>query len=266
MQCAGFDNPGLRAALVLVVTALLTHPTEIIADVIGSPQPSTISASTDPSVLAALVDRMIGDALNEQQVTPAGLTSDEDFLRRVTLDLAGRIPSANDVTLFSLNPDPDKRSGVIESLLSSDEFAQTWASYWRDVIFSRATEMRSRMTQRPFEDWLTAQLKGGRPWNEIVTELLTATGNTQEEGRTALISAHNGDPAELASEASRIFLGIQMQCANCHNHPYDSWTREDFHELAAFFPHPHEARSVDTASSLYRRVCGRRCRQPAAGH
>ncbi len=192
--------------------------------------------SRDSTDAAELVDRLILESLQTSEVTPAPLTSDEDFLRRVTLDLTGHIPSAAEVTLFSLNPDPRKRERIIETLIESDEFATSWAGYWNNVIFSRATEVRSRGTQPVFLEWMTTQLRDNRPWDEITAELLTATGNTREEGRTALIAAHNGDPAELASEASRIFLGIQMQCANCHDHPYDAWKREDFHHLAAFFP------------------------------
>lgn len=197
---------------------------------------ATAGERTDPREVAATVDRLLEKEFARQGVSPAPLCTDEDFLRRVTLDLAGTIPTPGEVTFFGLDPSPDKRSRKIDELLASEDFARTWAAYFREVIFSRATDMRARIAQQTFEVWLVEQLRNNRPWNEITTDLLTATGNVQENGATALIYAHTGQPEELAGEISRIFLGIQIQCANCHDHPYDSWKRRQFHELAAYLP------------------------------
>ncbi len=195
--------------------------------------------------VARKVDQQILESLAAQNVVPAGQATDEDFLRRVSLDLTGRIPTPEEVTLFGLTPGDEKRADTIGRMLESDDFGKTWGSYWREVIFSRATEMRSRRSQGVFEEWIVEKLNDNRSWDEITTELLTATGDTSEDGSTALIFAHGGDAAELASETSRIFLGIQIQCANCHDHPYDTFKREDFHELAAFFPRVRLRREKD---------------------
>jgi hypothetical protein len=195
-------------------------------------------------VTAAEVDRRIKAAL-PTGIEPAPLTNDEDFLRRVSLDLAGTIPSPKDVTLFGLDPDPGKRARLIDRLLQSDGYAKIWSSYWAEVIFGPATEQRARVMQGTFEEWMQAQLKANTPWDRITTDLLTATGSIEEEGATALIFAHNGQPQELAAETSRIFLGIQIQCANCHDHPTDAWKRQQFHELAAFFPRIQVRRDPD---------------------
>ncbi|QGQ25412.1 DUF1549 domain-containing protein [Gimesia benthica] len=188
------------------------------------------------SELAAKVDALIEGELKKSGITPAPLASDEDFLRRVTFDLAGRMPTTSEVLLFGLDSTPDKRRAVIEELLKSDDYGVNWARYWRDVIYLRATDMRARLNEAQFVDWMTTQLNENKSWQEITTDLLTASGDVRENGSTALIFAHEGDPAELAAETSRIFLGIQIQCANCHDHPTDKWKRKDFHELAAFFP------------------------------
>lgn len=196
------------------------------------------TAADKPSALvtARKVDHLIAEALQPGNVQPASLVNDDTFLRRVTLDLAGTIPTPNQVTDFALDPDPDKRSKRIDQLLTSDAYADIWSSYWREVIFSRATEARARIVQDLFESWMKDQLTRNVGWDQIATELLTATGSTKENGEIALIFAHTGEPEEIASEAARIFLGIQIQCANCHNHPYEKWTRENFHQFAAFFP------------------------------
>jgi hypothetical protein len=207
----------------------------LLAAHVGNVSGADTTGGTVPTDIALQVDALIEAALpSDARGIP--LASDEDFLRRVTLDLAGTIPSPNEVTLFGLDPSADKRLALIDRLLESDDYAQIWSAYWAEVIFSHATEARSRIVQPQFESWMQEQLAANRPWDEITTELLTATGKISEDGETALIFAHTGQAEELAAEVSRIFLGIQLQCANCHDHPTDSWKREQFHQLAAFFP------------------------------
>ncbi len=186
--------------------------------------------------IAREVDRLILEHLSNESASPVPRTSDEDFLRRVSLDLAGTVPTAKEVTLFALDPDPEKRTKAIDRLLESETYSETWASYWRDVIFSRATNQRARIVQDLSEEWLKAHFQKNTHWSQVATELITATGSTDKDGQIGLVFAHEGDPNEIAAEVSRIFLGIQIQCANCHNHPYDKWTREQFHTLAAYFP------------------------------
>ena len=188
---------------------------------------------------------MILAELAASETTPAPLTDDDDFLRRIMLDLASRLPTPRDVTLFGLNPDSDKRARIIATLLEEPAFAAGQARYWRDVIFTRATEVRSRLMQPTFERWMTEQLQQHRGWNKITRDLLTATGDVRENGATALLFAQGGEAAEIAAETSRIFLGIQIQCANCHDHPSDQWKRQQFHQLAAYFPRVRIRRKQD---------------------
>lgn len=195
-----------------------------------------LSSKASPTEVAAEVDRLVGAELKANEIEPAGISVDEDFLRRITLDLAGTLPSSRDVTLFGLTPDRTKREQAIDRLLDSDEYAAAWARYWRDVIFIRATNMRAGFANQSFVSWMTDNLSENKSWADIATEILTATGDVRENGDTALIFAQEGSPEDVAGEVSRIFLGIQMQCANCHDHPWDRWKREEFHELAAFFP------------------------------
>src|SRR5580704_9662276 len=190
----------------------------------------------DSAAVAAAVDKLILQNLTESGTQPAPRTSDEDFLRRVHFDLGGTVPSAREVTLFGLEPDPQKREKVIDRLLASEDYAHNWAQYWRDVIFLRATDMRARIVEGTFEKWMSDQIRENRGWDKIVTSLLTASGPINEHGETGLIFAHAGQADEIAAETSRIFLGIQIQCANCHDHPNDKWKRQQFHQLAAFFP------------------------------
>jgi hypothetical protein len=209
---------------------------------------SAISADEGPaeSQVAAAVDEAILRVLNEEQTPVAPAAGDEDFLRRVYLDLAGTIPTPSEVTLFGLDTSPDKRTAKIEELLAGEGFASNWAAYLREVFFARATDMRARLAQTSFESWLKQQLEQNSPWDETARAILTATGDVTAEGPTGFLFAHFGDPSELAGETARIFLGIQISCANCHDHPYDSWKREQFHELAAFFPRVQVRQEMST--------------------
>ena len=217
---------GSRASLALLVVVFFA----VGAIPAGEPEPPDV-LQTAKSVDAAIEAEL---ALSKTAVAPRA--GDEDFLRRVSFDLAGTPPMPRDVTLFGLDPDPKKREKLINRLLDSEDYAVNWMRYWRDVIFGPATNMRANFARPAFEQWMTEQLEANAPWDEIATALVTATGDVQEQGDAALIYAHEGDASEIASEVSRIFLGIQIQCANCHDHPSDKWTREDFHQLAAFFP------------------------------
>ncbi len=189
-----------------------------------------------PATVAERVDRLIRSELESSKMDIAPRCADEDFLRRASFDITGRPPLPQQVTLFGLNPDSGKRAAVIDQLLASPEFGRNWGNYYRDVIFMNATNQQLRGGQSVFEDWIAEQLNTNKPWDVIVTDLLTATGDIRENGATGLFLAHQSQAPEVAAEACRIFLGIQIQCANCHDHPSDVWKREQFHELAAYFP------------------------------
>src|SRR5262249_30039480 len=143
--------------------------------------------------------------------------------------------------------DPRKRAKTIDQLLDSDAFADHWARYWRDVIAARVQDRRGRALQNAFEKWLTKQIVTNQGWDQIVRAMLTAEGACRfdddgQHGAAYFLASHVGADAanEQAAEASRIFLGIQIQCAQCHDHPTDQWKRVQFHELAAYFARVRE--------------------------
>ncbi len=223
-----------RSSLTLIVAGLMLASVNTILS--AAEKKASLSRPPTAQAVAESADRLIAGELATSKIDAAPRCSDEDFLRRVSFDITGRPPLPQQVTLFGLNPAANKRAAVIEQLLTSPDFGRNWAGYYRDVIFMNATNQRARLGYVAFEDWIAEQLNANTPWDKIVTELLTATGDVRENGATALFFAHESQPAEIAAEASRVFLGIQMQCANCHDHPSDVWKRQQFHELAAYFP------------------------------
>src|SRR5439155_1284113 len=146
-------------------------------------------------------------------------------------------PTPEEVPVFALDRAADKRTKIVTKLLGDPRFGENWGRYWRDVIMYRKTEERLQfLVGIPLQPYLTESLNNNKPWSQVATEFITASGGANENGACGLIVAQQGQPEEIVGEVSRIFLGVQIQCAQCHDHPTDRWTREQFHQLAAFFP------------------------------
>jgi hypothetical protein len=195
-----------------------------------------IAAGPNAQQVARQIDELLAKEVFTADTVLAPRVNDAAYLRRVWLDIVGDIPSPEHVTAFLLDPASDKRERVVRELLADPQFGQNWARYWRDVILYRRLEDRAAIVANPLVVALTEKLNSGEPWDKIAAEFITATGDVRENGATAIQLAQDGRTEETTAEISRIFLGIQIQCAQCHDHPSDSWKREQFHELAAFFP------------------------------
>lgn len=201
-----------------------------------------------PGDVAKQVDASLAAELFESQTELAPQCDDATYLRRVWLDLVGDIPTPEHLIAFTLDPSADKRQRVVRDLLADPQYGVNWARYWRDVIFYRRIEDRALIASNALEADLGQQLNENKPWDEIAAAFITATGDVKDNGSTAIIMAQEGRTEETTAEVARIFLGMQIQCAQCHDHPYDRWKREEFHELAAFFPRIG-VRPVRTATS-----------------
>jgi hypothetical protein len=196
----------------------------------------TMAGQPSPQRIAERLDRALAEALFTEQTQLAPRTDDTTYLRRVWLDIVGDIPSPEELTEFVLDQSPEKRARLVEKLLDDSHYGLNWARYWRDVVFFRALDERALIAANAMETDLTRWLNASQPWSEIATEFITCRGDVREVGSAAIVMAQDGMTEETTAEVSRIFLGIQIQCAQCHDHPYDRWKREQFHELAAFFP------------------------------
>src|SRR5207244_10316988 len=160
---------------------------------------------------------------------------DATFLRRVSIDLAGVLPSREELRAFVADPDPDKRAKRVESLLRSDAYAVNWGRYWRDVLTYHTPARGNYLRWQLFDEWMIDQVRKNRTWGEIVTRLVTASGINDETAPVNFLTSHFGNPVEIAATTSRVFLGVQLQCAQCHDAKNEPWKREQFHELVAFF-------------------------------
>jgi hypothetical protein len=168
-------------------------------------------------------------------VPPAPLADEATFLRRLFLDLTGRLPTSEEMRRFAADTSPEKRARLIDRLLASEAYAVNWGRYWRDVVTFHTPASGNYLRWQLFDRWWVEQLRSNRPWNEVVTALVTASGVNDELAPVNYMTALYGNPVEIAATTSRVFLGVQIQCAQCHDAKTEPWKRTQFHELAAFF-------------------------------
>jgi hypothetical protein len=198
------------------------------------------AAELEAHSAAKRVDELLSKELfggsEGQAARPVPQADDPTFLRRASLDLVGAPPSPEEITAFALDTSAGKRAAAIERLLADKRFGDNWGRYWRDVIMYRRTEPRALLAAPALAEFLSESFNGLPHWDQIARAFITASGDVTENGATGLIMAQMAGTEDTTAEISRIFMGIQIQCAQCHNHPTDRWKREQFHELAAFFP------------------------------
>jgi hypothetical protein len=209
--------------------------------------PAAWKKATTTPLQPGEIDRLINAALDKAGVVPSPRTSDEQFIRRVYLDVTGKLPMPADVTDFLKDADPQKRAKLIDRLLDSEDYARHWSRYWREVATAQITDQFALFSAGAFETWMAEQLRKNVSWSEITRLIITATGEMRlaepnKNGAAFLYLARRGadSTAERAADTSRIFLGIQIQCAQCHDHPFDEWKRIQFHEFAAFLARAKE--------------------------
>ena len=218
----------------VIATALVASGTAPAAD-----------PRSDPSALfAAKIDRHLTTAWAEAKIKPAGLSDDATFLRRVTLDLTGRIPTVAEVNAFLADKRPDKRKLLIERLTESAAYSRHLAVFWRKAWMPQTETLAS--TGDGTDEWLAVQLRQKTAYDRIVRDLLIVPagrpGNGQPVPR-AFLTLNEGKPGQPRREPRLpcAFLGINLDCAQCHNHPFARWTRDQFWQTAAFFTRPTPA-------------------------
>ena len=200
----------------------------------------SLSFAEKESAVVRKIDELLKARWKEEKIRPARKANSADFLRRLYLDIAGRIPSIGITQEFLYSRDPAKKAKFIDRIVKTPEYAEHWANVWADILIGPA--MRQPMVnRRALIAWLDEQFRKNTPFDKFVRELLTAEGYSDENGATNYFMKFKM-PAEAAASVSRIFLGVQIQCAQCHNHPYEKWTQDDFNGFQAFFSKTHPRR------------------------
>ncbi|REJ74707.1 MAG: DUF1549 domain-containing protein [Planctomycetota bacterium] len=179
------------------------------------------------------IDRLVAANYKKHDVTPNPRTTDEQFVRRIYLDIAGRIPTFPEARRFLNTPNPDKRSDLIDELLGSEDYASHSFNYWADVL--RYTDnLNNSVRGEHYRQWIKQSLAENKPWDEMVHEMLTAEGLVWEDPATGYLQRDANMPLDNMNNTVRIFLGTRIGCAQCHDHPFDRWTQKEFYQVAAF--------------------------------
>ncbi|MEW4455587.1 DUF1549 and DUF1553 domain-containing protein [Bremerella sp. JC817] len=183
--------------------------------------------------MANRIDALVQARLESENIQPAPLASDGEFLRRVSLDLVGSIPTVAQTRAYLQDTAPDKRQKLVESLVHSPAHPTHMATTWRSLILEPTDDPLSLQNEAGLQTWLRGKFAQNVRYDRLVEEFLTATqGN---DGPGYFYAAQELKPELLAAETSRIFLGLRLECAQCHDHPFDRWRQQDFWGMAAFF-------------------------------
>ena len=200
--------------------------------------------------LAGTIDRHIAARWSEENVVPAPAADDAEFLRRAYLHLTGKIPRVSEVRAFLDDPAPDKRRALVDRLLESPGYIVNFTSVFRSLMIPEAEAEPQFLINVPaFEAWLRVQFADNVPYDEMVHELLTTSGSGNDNFAGRNLGPVEPNPAifyrakqnkveNVAANVSRLFLGVRLECAQCHDHPFAKWRRQDFWQFAAFFETP----------------------------
>jgi hypothetical protein len=194
-----------------------------------------------PAEVAALVDEIIDANLKEEEIPASPGCSDAEFIRRVTLDIIGRIPTADRVKEFLADTSSDKRDRLVDELLADPRYGRNFGTIWHHLLIEPNDDNR-RLIDASFGEWMANEFNKNTGWDKIVFDLLTAAGTKSENPATVFFLSHvegaqrrELKPQEIAGAATQRFLGIQYQCAECHSHPFTGFKQQDFWSIAAFF-------------------------------
>jgi hypothetical protein len=179
------------------------------------------------------IDQLVNAKLRQLQILPSDLCSNDEFLRRATLDLAGRLPTLDETAAFLADESPDKRSKLVDRLLDSADHASFWGLKWADVLRANSGALKPDGVAK-FNRWISEGVYFDQPMNEFARELLTATGSVFENPAANYWRASR-EPADATETTAQLFLGIRIQCAKCHNHPFERWTQDNYYGLGAAF-------------------------------
>jgi hypothetical protein len=201
---------------------------------LGPIEPQSANSLRSSQTIVALIDEEIQSRWSELGIEPSEQADDAEWMRRVYLDIAGRVPTIREAETFLGNRREQKRETLIDELLSDSGYVRNLTTKWTNLLIGRSPN--SRVNREALEKFLRLSFAGNRPWNEIVSELISAEGSNVENGATNFLIAHlNNDATPATAVCSRLFLGRQVHCNQCHNNPFDDSKQVAFWELNSFF-------------------------------
>ena len=209
---------------------------------------TSVSLQASPLPESQKIDQFLSQGWEKAGLKPNPPASDEVLVRRLYLDIAGRIPTLEEALAYTASKDPQKRAKLIDTLLASDGYTSHMFNYWADVL--RLTDnVKGRITAEAYEEWLKQQVKANVPYDKFVKNLLTTDGGVWDSGSIGFWQRDENKLDHLAYTV-QVFLGTSIVCAQCHNHPFDKWSQMDYYHMAAFtYGMDTKSRGVDFKGS-----------------
>ncbi len=197
-----------------------------------------LTGEFDAAAIAAFprknfIDDHVAAGWERLRLSPSVAASDEKFLRRVYIDIIGQLPTSDEARAFLGNTATDKRERLVDELLARPEYAENWANKWADLLRPNPYHVGIKATLN-YDLWIREGFRKNKPYDQFVRELLTAQGSTFRNGNTTFFRDRR-EPDELTTITSQLFLGIRLECAKCHQHPFESYSQADFYSFAAYF-------------------------------
>ena len=189
---------------------------------------------TAPETTGNYIDVLVADKLKKLRILPSGKCTDEEFLRRVTIDIVGVLPTPEEFEKFAADTTSDKRARLVDSLLERKEFSEIWAMKWAQLLLIKSDNQVSYKAAFQYSSWLTNQIAANVPIDQIVRQLVASNGGVFEQPATNFYQVER-DTLKTSENVAQVFMGIRTQCAQCHNHPFDRWTMNDYYGFASFF-------------------------------
>ena len=230
-----------NAPLALTLLAAVAWASSAVADTADTSEPveksaAAAEAAAEPphAAMARRVDELLAQGQAAANVTPAPLSDDAEFLRRASLDLTGVVPRASEVREFLADESPAKRQALIDRLLASSSHPTHMATTWRNRILPAGADPSRAREAAALQKWLRTRFARNLRYDNLVGSLLLTNGG-DELGPALYYQSHDVAPEKVAASAAELFLGVKLQCAQCHDHPFADWSQREFWGLAAFF-------------------------------
>ena len=235
LEVAKLEGDGLATALRRGEAALLARYEGAYASTILTVMGDRAGFAWKQLPVYNYIDEHVDRKLQRVRVLPSDLCTDDEFLRRVSLDLIGLPPSANEVRQFLADPQPSqkKREALIDRLIGSEEFVEHWTNKWCDLLMVNSRFL-GKQGVFVFRDWIRQAVASNTPYDQFANTILTASGSPFLNPPAAYFSVHK-DAAELMENTTHLFLSTRFNCNKCHDHPFERWTQDQYYELSAYF-------------------------------
>ena len=215
------------------------------------------------------IDELSYEKLKKLRINPSDLCTDEEFLRRVSIDICGVLPTEEEYYAFMSDDDPNKRVKLVDALLDRKEFVEMWVMKWSELLQIKSSNQVSYKSMLLYYNWLQTRVADNVPIDQKVRELISSKGGTFANAATNYFQSET-DTLKVAENIAQVFMGMRIQCAQCHNHPFDRWTMDDYYSFAAFFSQigrkrgedPRETIVFNSGSGEVRHLVGNRVMTP----